>query len=664
MINPFDQKLYSLKQIGLKEWSLFVFVIAIMVRVFGIGDIPRSVGQDEASTGYDAWVLLTEGVDQHGVSWEKHLFSSRVDQHALYSYIAMPFIAIGGLNTTALRLPAALLGIMCLWIFWQLGKRLDKQMAFWVLLAIATSPWHIMASRWALGSNLLPSITLIACYCFIRASTNMAWLPVASAILALTSYMADTAYCFAPLFMFCAWIMIAKEQKIPHKWLSLSMLCAVLIALPNITAIVINTWGLEHFGGAVTGAADLPEAQYNGTFLPLIPNGFARIPDNAIQVLHMLLGAQSDGSLRDSSSSWGAQYWVLTPFLLLGIAYAINHKTLTDRLMLGWLCCALITSFLNHASINKINIIWIPSLWLAARGLWLLHPYARWNRLAQIALSCLGIIFVLHYFYSWQERISQSLFLGFGESLQAATKEAPSGHPITITNRSDYASFLFFTKPKLSEVLAASPGPISNLAVHNANNLGRFKFGITNEQLSYGDYWIAHISELQLFSLMNFNIQSFGSYAWITRKPTQELKCYESLELAGFYGKQDVGNLGINYEVESTVAGLPIAEQYFYAGLGVHGDSKWSMDLAQPAYALEVGIGLSSNSGCSDGIVFKLLADDKQVFSSQLMKPGALEFHNIALGQAQKLTFITEAGYSNRCDHGLWITPVIRRCNK
>ena len=649
------------RQITLVIWLLFF--VAAVIRLLWLSDFPGGLNQDEASSGYDAWALLTEGIDRHGVSWPVHFIAWGSGQNALYAYFSIPFIAIGGLNVTSLRMAAAVLGIIGLWIFWRLGKRQDQQMALWALLIIATSPWHIMASRWALESNAAPPMVLIAVYCFVRARDDLKWLVIGSGVLASSVYAYGTAYFFAPIFMLCAWLIIASEQKIPFKWLSLSTLIAFVVALPIMAFIVNNSIGTGHLHWGPISIPKYPsEARYSGMFLPLAEGGWAKIPDNVVEVIRMLLGSKDDGLPWNAAPTWGPQLWILTPFLFLGCGYALREKSLTDRLMLAWLLCALITAFCTSANINRINLVWLPALWLAARGFWLLQPQPLWNRFAQIGVLVLGIFFTLHYFNSWHKRITENFFPGLGEALQTITEVAPADAPIAVTGNSVYTSTLFFTKPNPRDYVATAVIPDPTSAFANVDAFGRITFGINAERINSGNHWVAHISELHQFPLLGFNIQSFGRYAAITRKTPAEQVCYRPLELFRFTGKQDHGTLSINNEVDKFQGGLPIADQNFYSGLGVHGNSRWSMDMNQQDESLEIGMGLSSSSGCSDGLTFKVLLDGKQVFSSGHMRHGELTFARIPISGARKLTLATDAGYNNRCDHGLWITPTIKRC--
>ena len=71
---------------------LIILIIGIMVRIIGIINFPGGLNQDEASSGYEAWSLLKQGIDRHGKTMPVHFISWGSGQNVLYSYLMIPFI--------------------------------------------------------------------------------------------------------------------------------------------------------------------------------------------------------------------------------------------------------------------------------------------------------------------------------------------------------------------------------------------------------------------------------------------------------------------------------------------------------------------------------------------------------------------------------------------
>ena len=152
-----------------------LLILGCAVRLLFPEALPLGLNQDEASSGYDAWALLRTGMDRNGNSWPVLFVSWGRGQNVLMSYLSMPFIALLGLRPLSVRLPNALAGCLSLAVMWRLARRArGERFGLCVLFLLAVNPWHIMSSRWALESNLLPALILGACYFLFRAEKNQA----------------------------------------------------------------------------------------------------------------------------------------------------------------------------------------------------------------------------------------------------------------------------------------------------------------------------------------------------------------------------------------------------------------------------------------------------------------------------------------------------------
>ena len=650
------------------SWPLLLLLLGAMLRLLWLGEIPGGLNQDEASIGYDAWALLHYGIDRNGVSWPVNFIAWGSGQNVLYAYLSMPFIALFDLSVFSVRLTSAFWGVISLWIFWRLGKRSSDTMGLWALLILVTSPWHIMASRWALECNVLPAVVLVAVLLLVRAPEHLnRRLPLAVAVLTLSIYAYGPAYFFAPIFLLCAVIIIYRQTPVTIKTLAISALCALLVAIPMMIFLVNNSVGSGHIHlGPLTIPHYPSDARYSNIFLPFAQGGMARIPENANQVLHMLFAGKDDGLPWNAIPFWGPQFVFLTPFVFLGAVVSTCSKaSLTDKLMLAWLLCALLTAFFTEANINRINLVWLPSLWLAARGLDLLSWHKLLARCIQVAILICGLWFSLQYFTSWSARISADFFEGFGEAITRVVELAPKDAPITITANSNmpYISTLFFSKTSPQTYVKTAVIPNRRDAFQSVESFDRFKIGLKPGQFFLESFWVAHKSELGMFIDPSYRIESFSDYSAITRSPPELAGCLRPLTNTSMTGSQDYGQLTQNGEVDNEGKGFRIANQYIPFGFGVHGDSEWTLNLNEPIYQLSVGVGISDNNGCSDGMKFKVQADGKTLYTSGQIMPDTLGFTNIPLNNPKQLKFITEAGKDNKCDHGNWVRPIITTCN-
>ena len=73
---------------------LALILIGVLVRGWALGAVPGGLNQDEAFAGYEAWSLLTSGVDSWGYPYPCYLVAWGSGMNALESYLAMPFLQI------------------------------------------------------------------------------------------------------------------------------------------------------------------------------------------------------------------------------------------------------------------------------------------------------------------------------------------------------------------------------------------------------------------------------------------------------------------------------------------------------------------------------------------------------------------------------------------
>ena len=160
-----------------------LLLLAAVLRILFLSDIPNGFTTDEASTGYDAYSILATGRDQHGEFLPFFAQSFGDYNESLYRFITVPSIAVFGLNEFATRLPAALAGVLTVWIVYLLGKTWhDEHLAWIAALLLAISPWHIFFSVLRLDSSCYRCAAVWTCI-FLSADCS------------------DRAICFsAPLF--------------------------------------------------------------------------------------------------------------------------------------------------------------------------------------------------------------------------------------------------------------------------------------------------------------------------------------------------------------------------------------------------------------------------------------------------------------------------------
>lgn len=178
---------------------LAIVVLAAAVRLPGLDVVPNGLWCDEASTGYDAYSMLETGRDQFGEPMPLFARSFGDYNESLYRFVVIPFVAVLGLDEVAVRLPAAIAGVLTVVGLFFLARRLfGRDAALLAALLLALSPWHVHFSRIAFRGILLPLVLTWGLHAFVSAYERPRRLLLAGGLLALSLYTYSPARVFVP----------------------------------------------------------------------------------------------------------------------------------------------------------------------------------------------------------------------------------------------------------------------------------------------------------------------------------------------------------------------------------------------------------------------------------------------------------------------------------
>ena len=100
-----------------------LFLVGCAARLVALTSLPNGLNQDEAYAGYNAWCILHYGVDSAGYRNPVYLNAWGSGMNVLETYLMIPFMALLGPTTLAMRLPQALVACLSLFCIYDLGKR-------------------------------------------------------------------------------------------------------------------------------------------------------------------------------------------------------------------------------------------------------------------------------------------------------------------------------------------------------------------------------------------------------------------------------------------------------------------------------------------------------------------------------------------------------------
>jgi hypothetical protein len=394
-----------------------ILIVGCAVRLYRFGEVPAGVFIDEANNAYDAYAILHFGIDRLGLSYPVHLASNTDGMNVLSAYLSIPFIYFFGLNVVTTRIVNLLSGLLSLGIFFLLLKKIDRRTALIGTFLLAISPWHIMLSRWGLESNLLPAVFLLGAYFMVRAAEAPRFLWLSAGVFGLAMYAYGTAYITVPLFLFGSWLYLLHTRRISFRQAIIAAAVFGIVALPIILFILINIfkWSSIHLGPVTIPRLTAKTPRYESFTVLFHPGFLAEIANNLANFGRMLI-QQEDCCAWNFLEPFGFLYPISLPFIVIGLGVLCwrmrggkwrANGPLT--FMTLWLILGLFLAAIVDPNVNRLNILWLPAIFLMALSV----PFFRPRLLRWLVLSiflCYFVGFTMAYFTSSPLRIGRYLY--------------------------------------------------------------------------------------------------------------------------------------------------------------------------------------------------------------------------------------------------------------
>ena len=483
-----------------------ILLLGVSLRCAALGSLPMGLNQDEASAGYDAWAILNYGVDRSGASLPILLRSWGSGQNALYSYLAIPGIALLGLSELSVRLPAAVLGCLTLVLMWHFARRVRGAFeALIVLLTLAVNPWHVAISRWALESNILPFFLLLGVYFTSMTPKHPRALIGAGAAFALSLYAYGTAFFFVPLFVICAAVWLWRRGSLSFAVFAPAALVFLSMGTPIIACQLRNYLG---YGELRLLGLTLPALTESRALETTILGGGSAL--NNYNALWSILLSQTDGLPFNSVPNAGLFYIWGLPVAGIGLGYALGSRREypLELPMVFALAIPFAIACITAVNVNRINMIFLPIVYFCGLGVaYLVKKLGScWSAVPLIVV--LASLCVLVYSY-WQEyRVGAAWYFypGLGEAIQYVEECDPESVYITTWTEQPSIFVLFYTKPDPREYLESVRFLNPGAAFERATTYGKYTFG--NMEYAYGEFLILHRYEYG----SSLPIAEFGDY--------------------------------------------------------------------------------------------------------------------------------------------------------
>jgi 4-amino-4-deoxy-L-arabinose transferase-like glycosyltransferase len=461
-----------------KYWLLIVIVfVASFLRFYKLDSVPVSLFGDEMDVGYHAYSILKTGKDYYGNFLPFHFHSIAEWRTPLYLYSVVPTVALFGVSTLGVRIPAALFGVLGIVSFFYLIKVLrqeyfnnkSERIEYIAAFLLAINPWHIQYSRAAFEVTELLLFFTLALLFFFKGLKKPKYLYLSGLFFALMPWVYSTAKMFVPIFGVGMLLIFSKKIiSVERKHLIGSAVLFAAVSLPIVYSILLGG-GSQRFGyiGIFTdptiehevGVARDVDAWGNSIPSRAFHNKFVvwggSIADNYLKAYSSdFLFRTGDINLRHSIQDVGLFYKLDVIAIFFGIVYFFKNK-IDSKIKLFtvfWLIAGVFPSALtrdggNHAT--RLILILPPLILLISFGIEYLFTIKD-KLLGRLALSgYIAVLLVLFIHYQHQYWIHNPVYAerwwhyGWEEAVETL-KKYENDYDKIIVSTADEPPLIFF----------------------------------------------------------------------------------------------------------------------------------------------------------------------------------------------------------------------------
>ncbi len=450
--------------------SLAVIVgIAAFFRLYNVSTNPPSLTWDEAAVGYNAYTILNWGKDEWGNNYPLFFKSFGDDKNPIHIYLTIPFIACFGLNDFAVRLPAAIFGVLNVLIIFFVARQLTKSniISLFSSLFLAISAYNIQFSRFNHELNFAIFFFLLGLYFFLTAvnSDKKYLLPLSFMSFGLDLFTYPSAKVVTPILIFFLILLNIKKLLKNIKIFAIS----ISVYLFFVGTIIVNP---ELLGTARLEQNQIKEELIINTNLYQKTNslllGKAEIVFERYLKYYQsdFLYLTGDKNPRHSVQAFGTFYKFQIPLLIIGLLYLIYAviKYKNYNLLLILLCFFIaplpgaVSSDMPHAS--RSMFITFSHYLLIAMGVFAIASLFKnfyYKILAVVViviLTAFNFYNYNNYYYSeYKNKYSVEWIYGMKEIIEEAKKDEYYRVYITDSRMQPYIFALFYNQTSLPDFL-------------------------------------------------------------------------------------------------------------------------------------------------------------------------------------------------------------------
>lgn len=341
-----------------KLWLIIsILVLAFILRIYKVTEIPPALNWDEVSIGYNAYSILRTGRDEWGEFLPLHFQSFGEYKLPAQIYASIPAIAVFGLNDFGVRITPVIYGTITVGVLYFLTREIfrDEKVALLSAFLLAVSPWHLHLTRASFESSFSVLWVILGIWFLVKGFKDSRWWIAAAIPFTVAIYTYNSARVFVPLFLLAVFL-IYKKKIFPEKrnfFLASVLFIAFLVPLipfslrgevaaryklvsittePGLIPRINERRGLSQLPGP------LPRLVHNkATYITyyFASNYLAHFTPNFL----FLTGAPHK---QHHVQEVGQLYLIQAPFVLAGFYFLLKDRQKYRFLLLAWLFLAFV----------------------------------------------------------------------------------------------------------------------------------------------------------------------------------------------------------------------------------------------------------------------------------------------------------------------------------
>lgn len=499
---------------------ILIFLIAVFLRFYQLGQNPPSLTWDEAAWGYNAYSLGIDGRDEFGRFLPLDYLESFGDyKPPVYAYLTVIPVKLFGLNEFSTRFASAFFGslsvlityFLVLEIFKKSEKEYTQKIALLSSFFLAISPWHINLSRAAFEANVASFFIITGVWLFLKGLSGRRWILLLSTVsFVLSLYTFNTARIVSPLIIFVLVIAFYKKLLEKKKELTITIILTLFISIPFLKFITtpqsklrfheVNIFSdlsvIERTNQKMENDQKLVGAQSIPMWSRLIHNRrFAYSQEYLKHYFDNLSPAflfiNGDGNPKFSTQDVGELYiWDLA-FLIAGILVLIKEKRGYWWVIPVWLILGIIPAAAARETPHALRIETVLPTFqiIVAVGfvkiISLINEHkllSKYKRIVYITISIIlfvNFLYYIHgYYFHYPYEYSGQWQYGYSEAINYIERVKNDYDKIVFTNElgRPYVYTLFYTKENPESFRLTAKIEREVFGFVHVNSYGKFVF--------------------------------------------------------------------------------------------------------------------------------------------------------------------------------------------